>query len=157
MFSDLFNQEWSYIALLFFGLVGFIAWIRWRDQRWIEKTYGRENVLAMSFGVNFFGLESEPGKPKSKTGFLLLTKDKIVFKSRYSKLLVEISGESVRRIYPDNSHKGFQLHQSVLIVEFIGQQSKTDSMALRVPYPPQWINAMKNITPNLIKSTADSD
>lgn len=149
------NDQWTVIAIIFFGILAYIAWVRWRDQHWIEKTYGRENVLAMSFGVNYFGKASEPGKPRRSSGFLLLLKDKLVFKSRFSSTAVEIPAPLIKNIYPDNTHKGINLHQSIMKVDFLDPENKRESVAFRVPYPPQWIQAIENISPNLIEKTED--
>lgn len=142
------QEQWSLIAILFFGIIGYIAWIRWRDNRWIEKRFGRDRIIAMSFGVNYFGRSSEPGKPGRSSGFLLLLKDRIFYKSRLAKLEVEIPGQAITQIYPDNSHKGVDLHQSVIKIDFRLDNGQIDSVAFRVPYPPQWINAIKNMSPS---------
>ncbi|MEJ2101513.1 MAG: hypothetical protein P8X68_16270 [Desulfobacterales bacterium] len=49
------SQQWLLIAVIFFGIIGYIALMRWRDRKWIEERFGSRPVLAMSFGVNFFG------------------------------------------------------------------------------------------------------
>jgi hypothetical protein len=66
------EQQWILIAVVFFGIIGYIAWMRWRDRKWIDERFGSRPILAMSFGVNFFGKASEPGKPSRSSGFLLL-------------------------------------------------------------------------------------
>jgi hypothetical protein len=151
MINSLFSSQWLVIALVFFGIIGYISWIRWRDNRWIEQKYGRSNVIAMSFGVNYFGRMSEPGKPDRSSGFLVLLKDRLVFRSRWTKQEVVIPGAAINRIYPDSAHKGVDLHQSVMKVDFEMETGKPDSVAFRVPYPPQWINAIRNICPRLRK------
>ena len=64
------NQQWVFIAIIFFGIIAYIAFIRWRDRKWIENRFRGQKVLAMSFGVNYFGRASEPGKPRSSSGKL---------------------------------------------------------------------------------------
>lgn len=144
MTDFLLDQEWLVIALIFFGTIFFIAWKRWRDQKWIEKRFGRRPAIALSFGVNYFGRATEPGAPHRSSGFLLLLPDCLFFRSRTAKVEVEISGSSINRVYHDTSHKGVALHRSVIKVDFVTDQGQKDTAAFAVPYPPQWIQAIEN-------------
>ena len=56
------NQQWIYIALIFFGIIGYISFIRWRDRKWIENRFSGQKILAMSFGV-FIQLANDLGVP----------------------------------------------------------------------------------------------
>ena len=138
------NQGWLFIAFIFFGIIGYIAFIRWRDRNWIEKRFGDQKILAMSFGVNYFGRASEPGKPRKSSGFLLLLQDQIFYRSRTARLELSIDGDKIVRVYPDNSIKGYNLHQSVVKIDFINENGDKDAAAFKVPSPPQWIQAIEN-------------
>jgi len=143
--SSLFNnQQWIIIALVFFGIIAYIAFIRWRDRRWIENRFGQKKVLAMSFGVTYFGRASEPGKPRRKSGFLLLLPDRLFYRSRTSRLELDIPGKNIANVYPGTSIKGIDLHQSVMKVDFINEINHKDCAAFKVPYPPQWIRVIEN-------------
>ena len=138
------NQQWMIIALIFFGIIAYIAFIRWRDRKWIAKRFSGQPVLAMSFGVNYFGRAGEPGKPRKSSGFLLLLPDRLFFRSRTSNVELSIAGETIARVYPGSSIKGIDLHQSVLKIDFTDENNRRDSAAFKVPYPPQWIHAIEN-------------
>jgi hypothetical protein len=56
---------------------------------------------------------------------------------------LEILGKSIVRIYHGRSHKGVDLHQSVIKVDFFNEKKERDTAAFRVPYPPQWIRAIE--------------
>ena len=142
------NHQWIYIALIFFGIIGYVAFIRWRDRKWIEARFGDKKILAVSFGVNYFGRASEPGKPRKSSGFLLLMQDRLFYRSRAIHLELKIAGNKIAQVYPDNSIKGVNLHQSVMVIDFINENNDRDSAAFKVPYPPQWIQAIEN---NLLK------
>ena len=148
------NQQWVFIAIIFFGIIAYIAFIRWRDRIWIEKRFSGQKVLAMSFGVNYYGSASEPGKPRSSSGFLLLLPDQLFYRSRSARLELSIPGKNIAHVYPDNSLKGVNLHQSVVKIDFINKNNDRDSAAFKVPYPPQWIHAIKN---NLLKKNPDAE
>ena len=81
----LVKQQWMIIALVFFGIIAYIAWVRWRDRRWIEERFGSQTILAMSFGINYFGRAAEPGSPRKSSGFLLLLSDRLFYRSRLKK------------------------------------------------------------------------
>jgi len=137
------NQQWVFIAIIFFGIIAYIAYIRWRDRIWIEKHFSGQKVLAMSFGVNYFGRASEPGKPRRSSGFLLLLPDQLFYRSRSARLELSIPGKNIAYVYPDNSLKGVDLHQSVVKIDFMNEHDRKDSAAFKVPYPPQWISAIE--------------
>ena len=137
------NQQCVFIAIIFFGIIAYIAYIRWRDRKWIEKRFSGQKILAMSFGVNYFGRASEPGKPKRSSGFLLLLPDQLFYRSRGARLELSIPGKNIAHVYPDNSLKGVNLHQSVVKIDFMNENDRKDSAAFKVPYPPQWISAIE--------------
>ena len=144
MMDFLAKQEWILIALIFFGVIAYISWLRWRDRKWIENRFGSQNILAMSFGINYFGRATEPGAPRKSSGFLLLLSDRLFYRSRLKKMELEIPAASIARVYHDRSHKGVDLHQSLVKVDFINSRQEKDTAAFKVPYPPQWINAIEN-------------
>jgi len=112
------DQQWIIIAVFFFGIIGYVALMRWRDRKWIEERFGSRPALAMSFGVNFYGKASEPGKPQKSSGFLLLFSDRLFYRSRVKKIELEIPGARIARIYHDRTHKGVDLHQSLVKIDF---------------------------------------
>jgi hypothetical protein len=138
------DQQWLIIAVIFFGIIGYIALMRRRDRKWIEERFGRRPVLAMSFGVNFFGKTSEPGKPRRSSGFLLLFSDRLFYRSRVKKIELEIPAARIARIYHDRNHKGVDLHQSLVKIDFLNDRNQKDTAAFKVPYPPQWMQAIEN-------------
>lgn len=138
------NQQWILIAVVFFGIIGYIALMRRHDRKWIDERFGSRPILAMSFGVNFFGRTSEPGKPRRSSGFLLLLSDQLFYRSRVKKIELEIPGNRIARIYHDRHHKGVNLHQSLVKIDFLNDQNQKDTAAFKVPYPPQWMQAIEN-------------
>jgi hypothetical protein len=148
MVEILKQQQWLVIAVVFFGIMVYIAWVRWQDRKWIDRRFGSHNVLAISYGVNYFGSAAEPGAPRKSSGFLLLLPDRLFYRSRVKKLELEIPAPEIARVYHDRSHKGVNLHQSLVKIDYINARHERDTAAFKVPYPPQWINAIEN---NLLK------
>ncbi len=144
------EQQWIIIAVVFFGIIAYIALVRWRDRKWIETHFKGQKILAMSFGVNYFGRVSVPGKPRRSTGFLLLLPDQLFYRSRSGKVELTIMGHTISRAYPGKSLKGIDLHQSVVKIDFLNEDNERDCAAFKLPYPPQWIQAIEN---NLLRRT----
>ena len=142
------HQQWIVIALVFFGILAYMAIIRWRDRKWIDERFGNQNLRAMSFGVNCFGRATEPGKPRRSSGFLLLLPDSLFYRSRVKKIELEIPGSRIARVYHESTHKGVDLNTSLVKIDFINAEDQRDTVAFKVPYPPQWIQAIDN---NLLK------
>lgn len=138
------NQQWVIIAIVFFGIIGYISWVRWRDRKWIDERFGGHKILAMSFGVNYFGRAAEPGSPRKSSGFLLLLSDRLFYRSQLKKIELEIPASRIARVYHDRTHKGIDLHQSLVKIDFINDRNEKDTAAFKVPYPPQWMQAIEN-------------
>jgi len=137
------DQQWLIIALIFFGFLAYAALIRRKDERYIERRFGKDRPRAMSFGVNYFGRSSEPGGPLRSSGFLVLLPDRLFYRSRLTGLELEIPGDRIAGVGHDRRHKGADLHQSVMIIEFKNKNDEVDRAAFKVPYPPQWIRAIE--------------
>ncbi len=141
------EQQWIVIAALFFGVIVYISIRRWLDQHWIEKRFGKNNIRAVSFGVNYYGRSSELGPPRRSSGFLILLPDGLFYRSRWRKLEVHLPSPRMLSVYHDNAHKGVDLNQSIVKIEFLTEEGKKDSVAFKVPYPPQWIQAIGGLLP----------
>ncbi len=137
------NQQWVVIAIVFFGIMAYIAMIRRRDRKWIETRFGSDAILAISFGVNYFGKATAPGAPKRSSGFLLLMKDGLFYRSRLKKIELEIPAKTIQRVYHDRRFKNVDMHQSLVKVDFTNEKRERDTAAFKVPYPPQWIHAIE--------------
>ncbi len=138
------NQHWPLIALAFFGFLAYIAWNRWQDRCQIEKRFGLKNVLAMSFGVYYYGNATDPGHPRRKSGFFLLLPGCVYFCSRRAKLEIEIPFKRIDRVYHGSTLKDVDLHQSVVKIDFVNRWQHKDTAAFKMPYPPQWIQMIEN-------------
>lgn len=144
------EQQWIIIALIFFGIIAYITWVRRQDRKWIDERFSSHKILAMSFGVNYFGSVTEPGSPRRSSGFLLLLPDRLFYRSRLKKLELEIPAAQIARVYHDRVYKGVDMHQTLLKIDFINSRNQKDTAAFKVPYPPQWMLAIQN---TLVKKT----
>jgi hypothetical protein len=154
MLDILKHQQWIIIALVFFGFLAYIAIIRWLDRKWIDERFGSRNLKAMSFGVNYFGRAAEPGKPRRSSGFLLLLPDCLFYRSRIKKIELKIPANRIARVYHERTHKGIDLHMSLVKIDFLNADDQRDTAAFKVPYPPQWIRAIET---SLLKTSAEAE
>jgi len=139
------NQNWIYFIILFGGLIAYIAVMQRVESQRILKKFEKGAVLFMSYGVNYFGLESEPGGPARSTGTLALIKDGVYYRARHGQREIFIPGGTITNIEVIDTHKGKPLHQKVIAIIFLNQSGKVDRGAFRIPNPSKWVAAIRGM------------
>jgi hypothetical protein len=137
------QYSWLFFALVFFGVIVFLAVMRRIEIKRIMDKFDRDEIRLMSFGINYFGLESEPGKLLNSSGAMVLHKDGLYYRARYSGRELFIPGGTITNIEVTDNHKGKALHQNVLAIVFINTEGKVDRAAFRIPHPARWVQAIK--------------
>ncbi len=97
----------------------------------------------LSFGVNYFGVESEPGRPDRSSGALVLTKEGLYYRARYAQKELFIPGQNLVKLEVIDHHKGRALHQKAVGVFFKNADGEKDRAAFRIPHSAQWARAIK--------------
>jgi len=141
--EGLTNPNWLVFALIFLGIVFYLAYMRQRETKRITDKFDKQDIIISSFGVNYYGLESEPGGPLRSAGALVLLKDGIYYRARFAKRELLIPGSAITYIGVSKVHKGKDLHQGVVVLQFLNQDGKEEKAAFRIPYPAQWVTAIK--------------
>jgi hypothetical protein len=141
--EGLTNPNWLVFALLFLAVLLYLAYMRNREARRISEKFPREQIVLTSFGVNYYGLESEPGGPLRSTGALVLLRDALYYRARFAKRELTIPGAAITHIGVTDSHKGKPLHQYVVAIRFLNAEGKEEKVAFRMPLPAQWTAAIK--------------
>jgi hypothetical protein len=141
--EGLTNPNWLVFALLFLAVLLYMVFLRNREARRISEKFPRESIVLTSFGVNYFGLESEPGGPLRSTGTLVLLKDSLYYRARFAKRELTIPGAAITHIGVTDTHKGKPLHQYVVAIRFLNAEGKEEKAAFRIPLPAQWTTAIK--------------
>ena len=131
----------------------YLVYMRQRETKRITDKFDEEQIIITSFGVNYYGLESEPGGPLRSAGALVLLKNGIYYRARYAKRELFIPGSSITYIGVTNVHKGKDLHQTVVVLQFLNSEGKEERAAFRIPYPAQWVAAIKS---NLLEKKAEA-
>jgi hypothetical protein len=138
------NPNWLIFALIFIGVIFYLAYMRQRETKRITDKFDKAQIIITSFGVNYYGLESEPGGPLRSAGALVLLKDGIYYRARFAKRELYIQGSAITYIGVTNVHKGKDLHQTVVVLQFLNPEGREDKAAFRIPYPGQWVGAIKS-------------
>ncbi len=141
--EGLTNPGWLTFALVFLGIIFFLAFIRQRESKRILEKFDEDNIIITAFGVNYFGLESEKGGPLRSSGALVLLKDGLYYRARYLKRELFIKGNSITYIGISDVHKGKPLYQNAVIIQFLNDEGKEDKAAFRMPYPNHWLVAIR--------------
>ncbi len=141
--EGLSNPNWLFFALLFLAVLFYLAFMRSREARRIGEKFPREQIVLTSFGVNCYGLESEPGPPLRSTGALVLLKDRLYYRARFAGRELTIPGAAITGIGVTDIHKGKPLHQYVVAIRYLNAAGREEKAAFHVPLPAQWTAAIK--------------
>jgi hypothetical protein len=147
------NPNWLIFAVLFILIMFYLVYMRQRETKRIADKFDKDRIVITSFGVNYYGLESEPGGPLRSAGALVLLKDGIYYRARFANRELYIPGSVITYIGVTNVHKGKDLHQSVVVLQFLSEEGREDKAAFRMPYPAQWVAAIKS---NLLEKKAEA-
>ena len=141
--EGLTNPSWLLFAAVFLGILLALVVLRNREARRISQMFPRERIVLTSFGVNYFGLESEPGRPLRSVGALVLLRDGLYYRARFANRELTIPGAAITHIGVTDTHKGKPLHQFVVAIRFLNPEGKEEKAAFRIPLPAQWTAAIK--------------
>jgi hypothetical protein len=141
--QGLTNPNWLIFALLFLGIIFYLAYMRQRESKRVLQKFNKEDIVITSFGVNFFGLESEPGGPLRSAGVLVLLRHGLYYRARFANRDLFIAGPAITYIGVTHTHKRKDLHQAVVLIQFLNEEGREEKAAFRIPYPAQWVAAIK--------------
>jgi len=142
------NPAWRNTALVLLGMILLIVVLRVLEARRIRRKFPRENIVRVSFGAAYFGLDSEPGAVQRILGALVLLKDGLYFRARVSGQELHIAKAAILNISVASTHKNRTLRQYVVAIRFRTPEGRGDTAAFRIPQPGTWIPALKaTLTP----------
>jgi hypothetical protein len=137
------DSGWLTLFLVLAGALAVLAALRWVEQGRIARMFGSGDIVVTSFGVGYFGRESEPGGPLRSTGALVLLRDRLYYRARFGGRELSIPGDRITALEVADSFKRRPLYQQAVIVGFLGPEGLTDRAAFRLPRPAQWIAAIR--------------
>jgi hypothetical protein len=127
------------LGVVIFGIVLLMALIRFIESRHLSQKYKPEDIIMASFGVTYFGTESELKKPIRKTGAIALVKDGLFFHSRFGNLQAFIPANRIKSIGTTDFFCDKALNDTVIQIAFNNSAGDLDRMAFRIPSPAKWI------------------
>ena len=139
------NFDTLILGVLFMGAVFLIAYIRNLEARRIRKKFSENEILLSSFGVQYYGVESEPGNPLKSTGSLVMTKNGIFYRAKFLNRTFEISGDKFSSITAVNTFKGKNMYQKIVAINFVNEKGERDRAGFRIPYPERWSQAINKV------------
>lgn len=140
-----FDSGWIFFGIIFIGALVFLAVMRRIETNRISLKFAADDILMTAFGVNYFGLESEPGGPARSVGAVVLTNTGLWYRARFRDLDLFIPGGAITRVGVTDTHKGKPLHQNALSIVFINEKKVLDKAAFRIPYPDRWYGGLNNL------------
>ena len=138
-------HSWFIFFGIFMAVIAFLAVIRQIETRRIFTKFSKDEVLMLSFGVNFFGVDSEPGRPDKSSGALVLTKEGLYYRARYAKREFFIPGQNLVKLEVIEYLKGRPLNQKAVGFFFKNADGERDLAAFRIPHSAQWARAIKKL------------
>ncbi|HUX19901.1 MAG TPA: hypothetical protein VMW69_01590 [Spirochaetia bacterium] len=143
MSADASFPVWIILGPLFVALMIYLILVRRMESLRIERKFPKESILLTSFGVNFYGLRSEPGGPARSSGALVLLKDTLYYRARFSKRELAIPVDSITSIDITEAHKGKALYTKAIQFRFEAEEGREDAAVFRIPYPDRWVVAAR--------------
>lgn len=133
---------WVVLGPFFAAVIVYLVIVRRIEAQRIERKFPHGEVLLSSFGVNCYGLRSEPGGPARSSGALVLSKEMIYYRARFSKRELTIPIDSITTIDIIESFKGRPLYTKAIQFRFERADGE-EAAAFRIPYPDRWIVATR--------------
>ncbi|MEA3313010.1 MAG: hypothetical protein U9Q18_01395, partial [Caldisericota bacterium] len=92
------------IGAFIFAIV-FFRWFIQRDRKKIKGMFKEKDIVIASYGIHFYGLESEPGGIIDSGGQMILLKNGLYYKGRFDNRELFISKENLLSIAVTDFHK----------------------------------------------------
>lgn len=138
-------HSWFIFFGIFMAVIAFLAIIRQIETRRIFTKFSKDEVLMLTFGVNYFGVDSEPGRPDRSSGALVLTKEGLYYRARYATKELFIPGRNIVKLEVIEALKGKSLNQKAVGIFFKNTVDERDLAAFRIPHSAQWARAIKKL------------
>lgn len=136
------NLPYFLIAVLFIFALVLFAWFKQRDARNVRERF--KDILIATYGVQYFGRESEKGDLLDSSGQLLFLKQGLFYRGRFDKRELMIPKEKLISVAVTDHHKGKLTYQVCLAIYFINENEIIDRAAFTIPYPKQFIEAINH-------------
>lgn len=141
--NSIVNAPPLIIGFFILAAVFLMAAIRHRENKNILKRFSREEIILMTYGVNYFGQESIDKKPLRSTGGLVMVKEGLYYHARFGDREFFLKGKNITAIGTTDTFNNKPLHQKVIVISFNNEAGKKDRLIIQIPHPAEWVKAIK--------------
>lgn len=137
------NFYYYFVAGIFlFGIV-FYNWLKQKDYKKILSKFNNKDILLKTYGVKYFGKESEKGKPINSEGLMILLNQGLYYVGSFDKKEIFIPKGKIYSIAITDHHKGEFLERLCLAFYFENENGEIDRAAFSIPHPEIWVKGIK--------------
>jgi len=138
------NFNYYLIALIFLFVIVFYNWLKQKDYKKILSRFNENDILLKTYGVKYFGRESEKGKLLNSEGLMILLKDGLFYIGSFDRREVFIPKGKIFSIAITDHHKGELLERECLAFYFENENGELDRAAFSIPQPEVWVKGIKD-------------
>jgi len=137
-----------YYLLFAFIFIGFLVFYNWLKQSSFKKEiskFDKNDILMYTYGVYYYGVESEKGKLLNSQGLMILLKNGLYYKGGLDKKELFIPEGKLLSIVITNHHKGEPTYRECLAFYFENANGEVDRAAFSIPHPEIWVNRIRDV------------
>lgn len=139
------NSYYLVFAFIFLLILVFYNWLKQASLRKEIFKFNKEDILMHTFGVYYYGVESEKGKPLNSQGLMILLKKGLFYKGSLDKKELFIPEGKLLSIVVTNHHKGESLYKKCIAFYFVNQKGEVDRAAFSIPNPKVWVDRIREV------------
>jgi hypothetical protein len=139
------NLYYLLFAILFLGYLVFYNWLKQSNFKKEISKFDKNDILMHTYGVYYYGVESEKGKILNSQGLLILLRNGLYYKGSLDKKELFIPEGKLHSIVITNHHKGELTYQKCLAFYFENKKGEIDRAAFSIPHPEIWVERIKKV------------
>lgn len=139
------NINYIIFASIFLIFLVFYNWYKQSILRKEFKKFDKKDILMYTFGVYFYGLESEKGGLLNSQGLMILLKNGLFYKGGFDKKTVFIPKGKLYSIVVTDHHKGKSTERKCLAFYFENEKGEIDRAAFSIPKPELWVDKIREV------------
>lgn len=139
----------NYLYLLLAGIFLFIlVFYNWLKQYILKREilkFNKQDILMHTFGVYYYGVESEKGGLLNSQGLMILLRSGLYYKGGFDKKELFIPNGKLLSIVVTDHHKGELTYRKCLAFYFENEKGEVDRAAFLIPHPKIWVDRIREV------------
>ncbi|HOC52616.1 MAG TPA: hypothetical protein PKJ39_02675 [Caldisericia bacterium] len=132
-------------AVIFLASMVFYNWFKQNSLRKEFKKFDKNDILMYTYGVYYYGVESEKGKILNSQGLMILLKNGLYYKGSLDKRQLFIPEGKLYSIVVTDFHKGELTYKECLAFYFENEKGEVDRAAFSIPHPKDWVDRIREV------------